>query len=222
MLVTSCFYLSNNRNIGIAIGLSVVGVVVFIILFITCCCCPCCCIYRMCRKPRPEVQTHVTTVMNTQSIQMQPVMQEVQYTQYQPVPTQPSYGGQPMQTGPYQEQSNAPGPPPSYDMAMSPGYPTIQGAYDGDQAMYETCSGGSEDNADTDEFISLTASSVPLAWAMPTLTLRSLRQTALALTQHFDLLMCLHFQMWTRLGHAHAEAALSEEDCSHCESMSVT
>uniref|UniRef100_A0A8C2KEG0 Protein shisa-5 n=1 Tax=Cyprinus carpio TaxID=7962 RepID=A0A8C2KEG0_CYPCA len=125
-----------NINVSIAIGLSVVGVVVFIILFITCCCCPCCCIYRMCRKPRPVVQTHVTTVMNTQSIQPQPVMQEVQYTQYQPVPTQPSYGGQPMQTGPYQEQSNAPGPPPSYDMATSPGYPTIQGAYDGDQAMY--------------------------------------------------------------------------------------
>uniref|UniRef100_A0A9J8BJY4 Protein shisa-5-like n=1 Tax=Cyprinus carpio carpio TaxID=630221 RepID=A0A9J8BJY4_CYPCA len=124
------------RNIGIAIGLSVVGVVVFIILFITCCCCPCCCIYRMCRKPRPVVQTHVTTVMNPQSIQMQPVMQGGQYPQYQPVLTQPGYGGQPMQTEPYQEQSNAPGPPPSYDMAMSPGYPTIQGAYDGDQAMY--------------------------------------------------------------------------------------
>lgn len=54
-----------------------------------------------------------------------------------------------------------------------------------------------EDNADTDEFISLTVSdsSVPLAWAMPTLTLRSLRQTALALTQHFDLLMCLHVRI---------------------------
>ncbi|XP_042568346.1 protein shisa-5-like [Cyprinus carpio] len=111
------------------------GVVVLIILFI-CCCCPCCCIYQMCRKPRPVVQTHVTTVMNTQCIQQQPVMQGVQYPQYQPVPTQPGYGGHPMQTGPYQGQSYAPGPPPSYHVATSPGYPTIQGAYDGGQAMY--------------------------------------------------------------------------------------
>ncbi|XP_059400142.1 protein shisa-5-like isoform X1 [Carassius carassius] len=120
------------RNSGIAIGLSIAGVVVFIVLLITCCCCPCCCIYQMCRKPRPAVQTHVTTVMNTQSIQPQPVMQGGQYPQYQPVPTQAGYGGQPMQTGPYQGQSYAPGPPPSYHVAMSPGYPTIQGG----QAMY--------------------------------------------------------------------------------------
>uniref|UniRef100_A0A8C1RVC1 Protein shisa-5 n=1 Tax=Cyprinus carpio TaxID=7962 RepID=A0A8C1RVC1_CYPCA len=104
-----------NINIGIVIGLSVAGVVVLIIsVVVTCCCCPWCSV----------VQTHVNYSLNPQSIQMQP---EVQYTQYQPVPTQPSYGGQPMQTGPYQEQSNAPGPPPSYDMATSPGYPTIQG-----------------------------------------------------------------------------------------------
>uniref|UniRef100_A0A8C1RV48 Si:dkey-42i9.7 n=1 Tax=Cyprinus carpio TaxID=7962 RepID=A0A8C1RV48_CYPCA len=82
------------------------------------------------------VQTHVTTVMNTQSIQQQPVMQGGQYPQYQPVPTQPGYGGHPMQTGPYQGQSYAPGPPPLYHVAMSPGYATIQGAYDGGQAMY--------------------------------------------------------------------------------------
>ncbi|XP_016138127.1 calcium-binding protein P-like [Sinocyclocheilus grahami] len=76
--------------------------------------------------------------MNTQCIQQQqqPVMQGGQYPQYQPVPTQPGYGGQPMQTGPYQGQSYAPGPPPSYHVAMSPGYPTSQGAYDGGQAMY--------------------------------------------------------------------------------------
>ncbi|KTF75391.1 hypothetical protein cypCar_00043146 [Cyprinus carpio] len=123
-----------DRN-SIAIGSSIVGVLVLIILF-TCCCCPCCCIYQMCRKPRPVVQTHVTTVMNTQSIQQQPVMQGGQYPQYQPVPTQPGYGGHPMQTGPYQGQSYAPGPPPLYHVAMSPGYPTIQGAYDGGQAMY--------------------------------------------------------------------------------------
>ncbi len=39
-------------------------------------------------------------------------MQGGQNPQYQPVPTQPGYGGQPMQTGPY-----APGPPPSYHVA---------------------------------------------------------------------------------------------------------
>ncbi|XP_016397873.1 protein shisa-5-like [Sinocyclocheilus rhinocerous] len=127
----------NIRNSSIAIGLSVVGFVVFIIVFITCCCCPCCCIYKMCKKPRPVVGTHITTVMNTQCIQQQqPVMQGGQYPQYQPVPTQAGYGGQPMQTGPYQGQSYAPGPPPSYHVAMSPGYPTSQGAYDGGQAMY--------------------------------------------------------------------------------------
>uniref|UniRef100_A0A8C2BGU3 Si:dkey-42i9.7 n=1 Tax=Cyprinus carpio TaxID=7962 RepID=A0A8C2BGU3_CYPCA len=81
-----------NINIGIVIGLSVAGVVVLIILFITCCCCPCCCIYQMCRKPRLKCF--------------------IQYAQYQPVPTQPGYGGHPMQTGPYQGQSYAPGPPP--------------------------------------------------------------------------------------------------------------
>uniref|UniRef100_A0A8C1Y9H1 Protein shisa-5 n=1 Tax=Cyprinus carpio TaxID=7962 RepID=A0A8C1Y9H1_CYPCA len=109
-------------NTGIAIGLSVAGVVVLIILFI-CCCCPRCWIYKMCRKHRPVVQTHVTTVMNTQSIQQQPVMQGVQYPQYQPVPTQPGYGGHPMQTRPYQGQSYAPGPPPSYHVTSQAMYP---------------------------------------------------------------------------------------------------
>uniref|UniRef100_A0A671T9Z1 Protein shisa-5-like n=1 Tax=Sinocyclocheilus anshuiensis TaxID=1608454 RepID=A0A671T9Z1_9TELE len=103
-----------NINSSIAIGLSVVGFVVFIIVFITCCCCPCCSV----------VGTHITTVMNTQCIQQQqPVMQGGQYPQYQPVPTQPGYGGQPMQTGPYQGQSYAPGPPPSYHVASRAMYP---------------------------------------------------------------------------------------------------
>ncbi|XP_059400141.1 protein shisa-5-like [Carassius carassius] len=127
----------HSSKYSIAITVSIVGPVVLIIFFfICCCCCPCCCIYQTCVKPRPAVQTHVTTVMNTQSIQPQPVMQGGQYPQYQPLPTQPGYWGQPMQTGPYQGQSNAPEPPPSYDMATSPGYPTIQGAYNGGQAMY--------------------------------------------------------------------------------------
>ncbi|XP_026105572.1 protein shisa-5-like isoform X1 [Carassius auratus] len=122
-----------NRIDSIVIGSTLVGVVVLIVFFICCCCCcPCCCFYQMCRKPRPVVQTHVTTVVNTQSIQPQPVMQGGQYPQYQPVPTQPGYGGQPMQTAPYQGQSYAPGPPPSYHVAMNPGYPTTQGG----QAMY--------------------------------------------------------------------------------------
>uniref|UniRef100_A0A673IG08 Protein shisa-5 n=1 Tax=Sinocyclocheilus rhinocerous TaxID=307959 RepID=A0A673IG08_9TELE len=103
-----------NINSSIAIGLSVVGFVVFIIVFITCCCCPCCSV----------VGTHITTVMNTQCIQQQqPVMQGGQYPQYQPVPTQAGYGGQPMQTGPYQGQSYAPGPPPSYHVASQAMYP---------------------------------------------------------------------------------------------------
>uniref|UniRef100_A0A672QMV1 Protein shisa-5-like n=1 Tax=Sinocyclocheilus grahami TaxID=75366 RepID=A0A672QMV1_SINGR len=104
-----------NINSSIVIGLSVVGFVVFIIVFITCCCCPCCSV----------VGTHITTVMNTQCIQQQqqPVMQGGQYPQYQPVPTQPGYGGQPMQTGPYQGQSYAPGPPPSYHVASQAMYP---------------------------------------------------------------------------------------------------
>ncbi|XP_052394946.1 protein shisa-5 isoform X6 [Carassius gibelio] len=126
---------SSKTSIGVT--LSIVGAVVFVIFFfICCCCCPGCCIYQTCVKPRPVDETHVTTVMNTQSIQQQPVMQGGQYPQYQPVPTQAGYGGQPMQTAPYQGQSYAPEPPPSYDMATSPGYPTIQGAYNGGQAMY--------------------------------------------------------------------------------------
>ncbi|XP_052394968.1 protein shisa-5 isoform X20 [Carassius gibelio] len=127
-----------GRNLGFIIGLSIAGFAAFVILFICCCCCccPCCCFYQTCRRHRTAVQTNVTTVMNSQSIQMQPVMQVVQPQQYQPVPTQAGYGGQPMQTAPYQGQSYAPEPPPSYDMATSPGYPTIQGAYNGGQAMY--------------------------------------------------------------------------------------
>ncbi|XP_042611965.1 protein shisa-5-like [Cyprinus carpio] len=129
--------ISYRETLVLPLAYQLRGFVVLIILFICCCCCcPCCCIYRMCRKPRPVVQTHVTTVMNTQCIQQQPVMQGVQYPQYQPMPTQPGYGGHPMQTGPYQGQSYASGPPPPYHVTTSPGYPTIQGAYDGGQAMY--------------------------------------------------------------------------------------
>ncbi|XP_048038650.1 protein shisa-5-like [Megalobrama amblycephala] len=112
----------------------VVGTVVISTVFIICCCCPCCCIYKMCKKPTPVVGTHVTTVMNTQCIQ-QPVVQGAQYPAYQPVPTQPGYGGQPMQTGPYQGQPYAPGPPPPYHTVASPGYPSSQAAYAGSQAM---------------------------------------------------------------------------------------
>ncbi|XP_059424660.1 protein shisa-5-like [Carassius carassius] len=140
MLVASCFYLSfsGNNNIAIdniLIGSLITGGVILIAVFITCCVCPCCCIYKMCRTPRPVAGAHVTTISNTHFIQQQPVMQGGQYPQYQPVPTQPGYG-QPMQTGPYQGQPYAPGPPPSYHVAMSPGYPTSQSAYDGGQAMY--------------------------------------------------------------------------------------
>ncbi|KAI2650584.1 U4/U5/U6 small nuclear ribonucleoprotein prp3 [Labeo rohita] len=63
-------------------------------------------------------------------------MQAAQYSQYQPVPAQPGYDGQPMQMKPYNGQPCAPGPPPSYQVAPGPGYPTSQSAYDGGQAMY--------------------------------------------------------------------------------------
>ncbi|XP_052445084.1 protein shisa-5 [Carassius gibelio] len=123
------------RNKNIVIGSLITGGVILIAVFITCCVCPCCCIYKMCRTPRPVAGAHVTTISNAHFIQQQPVMQAGQYPQYQPVPTQPGYG-QPMQTGLYQGQPYAPGPPPSYHVAMSPGYPTGQSAYDGGQAMY--------------------------------------------------------------------------------------
>ncbi|CAM4658385.1 unnamed protein product [Leuciscus chuanchicus] len=122
----------------LAIVSGIIGIVVTCVVFIVCCCCPCCCMYNMCRKPRPVVGAHITTVMNTQCIQQQqqPAMQPAQYPAYQPVPTQPGYGAQPMQTGPYQGQPYAPGPPPSYNMAANPGYPGVQAPYDGSQATY--------------------------------------------------------------------------------------
>ncbi|XP_067271733.1 protein shisa-5-like [Pseudorasbora parva] len=122
-------------NAAIAAGtvVNVVICIVFVIVIVSCCCCPCCCIYKMRQRPRP-VGTLLTTVMNAQSIQQPPVMQPVQYPAYQPVPTQPGYGGQPMQTG----QTYAPGtaPPPPYQVAVSPGYPSGQAAYGVSQAPY--------------------------------------------------------------------------------------
>ncbi|XP_039547040.1 protein shisa-5-like [Pimephales promelas] len=114
----------------------VLGVVVTCVVFLICCCCPCCCIYRMCRTPRPVAGAHVTTVMSTQSIQQPLVTQPAQYPAYKPEPTHPGYSAQPMQTGPYQGQPYAPGPPPPYHMAASPGYPSVQAPYDGSQATY--------------------------------------------------------------------------------------
>ncbi|XP_077082179.1 protein shisa-5-like [Siphateles boraxobius] len=134
-------FVCNIQNSDVLIiVLGIIGTVVTCIVFIACCCCPCCCMYNMCRKPRPVAGAHITTVMNTQSIQQQqqqqPVMQPAQYPAYQPVPTQPGYGAQPMQTGPYPGQPYAPGPPPSYNMAANPGYPTVQAPYDRSQATY--------------------------------------------------------------------------------------
>ncbi|XP_073700437.1 protein shisa-5-like [Garra rufa] len=124
----------NFKSTGGVVG--VIILIVVIIVFITCCCCPCCCIYKMCRKPRPVAGTQVTTVTNVQCIQQQSAMQAGQYPQYQPVPPQAGYSGRPMQTGPYQGQTYAPGPPPPYHIATSPGYPGSQSAYGGGQAMY--------------------------------------------------------------------------------------
>ncbi|XP_050950162.1 protein shisa-5 [Labeo rohita] len=105
-------------------------------MHIICCFCPCWFIYKMYKKRRAVAATQVTTVTNTNLIQQQSAMQAAQYPQYQPVPTEPGYGGQPMQMGPYNGQPCAPGPPPSYQVAPGPGYPTSQSAYDGGQATY--------------------------------------------------------------------------------------
>ncbi|KAG1941132.1 protein shisa-5-like isoform X1 [Pimephales promelas] len=125
-----------NSVAGIVSG--IMSLVVMCIVFIICCCCPCCCIYKMCRTPTTVVGgTHVTTIVNTQCVQpAPPVMQPAQYPAYKPEPTHPGYGAQPMQTGPYQGQPYAPGPPPPYHMAASPGYPSVQAPYDGSQATY--------------------------------------------------------------------------------------
>ncbi|XP_073700774.1 protein shisa-4-like [Garra rufa] len=132
-VLTLCAIRNSNP---VYIILVILGVVFNIVLFAICCCCPCCCIYKMCRRRRPVAGTQVTAVTNMQCVQQQSSMQAGQYPQYQPVPPQAGYGGQPMQMGPYQGQPYAPGPPPSYQVAPSPGYPTNQGAYDEGQAMY--------------------------------------------------------------------------------------
>ncbi|XDV22575.1 hypothetical protein PO909_027446, partial [Leuciscus waleckii] len=124
-----------------AIVSGIMVIVVICIVLVICRRCPCCCLYNMCRTPTTVVGgTHVTTVVNTQCIQQQqqqqPAMQPAQYPAYQPVPTQPGYGAQPMQTGPYQGQPYAPGPPPSFNMAANPGYPSSQAPYNGSQATY--------------------------------------------------------------------------------------
>uniref|UniRef100_A0A8C1RUF2 Protein shisa-5 n=1 Tax=Cyprinus carpio TaxID=7962 RepID=A0A8C1RUF2_CYPCA len=114
-----CFF---NDYKSIAVGVTVAGIVILIIMFIVCCVCPCCCLYKMCRSPRPVMGATTTTVVTTQYPQ-QPVVQGGQYPPYQPMPPQagyggtPAYGGQPMQTGPYQGQPYAAGPPPPYQVA---------------------------------------------------------------------------------------------------------
>ncbi|CAM4658412.1 unnamed protein product [Leuciscus chuanchicus] len=134
-----CKTLSSSQS-GHSIVSGTIWILVVCVVFVVLCCC--CCIYKMCRTPRPVSGTHITTVMNTQCIQQQqqqqqqPAMQPAQYPAYQPVPTQPGYGAQPMQTGPYQGQPYAPGPPPPYHIAASPGYPGVQAPYDGSQATY--------------------------------------------------------------------------------------
>ncbi|XP_065100597.1 protein shisa-5-like isoform X2 [Paramisgurnus dabryanus] len=131
-------------------GLIVLAIAVFVILTLICCCCPCCCLYNVCRKPRPVVGTSTTTVVNTQCVMQQPPVQGAQYPPYQPVPTQPPYGGQPYPAqsyahgqyqaqpyaqGPYQAQPYAPGPPPPYQ-TVGPGYPSSQAAYPPTQAGF--------------------------------------------------------------------------------------
>ncbi|XP_065100594.1 protein shisa-5-like isoform X2 [Paramisgurnus dabryanus] len=135
-----------------AIGLIALGISIFVILTLICCCCccPCCCLYNTCRKPRTVVGTSTTTVVNTQCVMQQPPVQGAQYPPYQPVPTQPPYGGQPYLAqpsaqgpypaqpsaqGPYQAQPYAPGPPPPYQ-TVGPAYPSSQAAYPPTQAGF--------------------------------------------------------------------------------------
>ncbi|XP_050950178.1 protein shisa-4 [Labeo rohita] len=107
-------------KIAAAIGVAVVGFVIITVLLI-CCFHSRCYFYKLCRRLRPGVGMQITTVTNMQNIQQQPAVQAVQYPQYKPVPTQPGYGGQPMQMGPFQGQQYAPGPPPSYQVASGVG-----------------------------------------------------------------------------------------------------
>ncbi|XP_029006752.1 protein shisa-5-like [Betta splendens] len=119
---------------------SIVGIVIaiiFVLIFICCCVCPCCCLYKMCRKPRPVINstTHTTVVTLPQHYPQQQVATPghpagYQYPLYQATPMQPGYETQPMPqscgaqpTVPYQGQPFTPGPPPTYQEATCPAYP---------------------------------------------------------------------------------------------------
>ncbi|XP_073717864.1 uncharacterized protein [Misgurnus anguillicaudatus] len=108
------------------IGLIILGIVAFVTLILSCCCCPCCCLYNMCRKPRPVVGMSTTTVVNTQCVMQQPPVQGGQYPPYQPVPTQPPYGGQPYLAQPY---AQGPNPAQPYAQGPYPAQPYAQGQY---------------------------------------------------------------------------------------------
>ncbi|XP_076865507.1 protein shisa-5 [Brachyhypopomus gauderio] len=137
----NCFF--NPEMKSVTIASVIVTVVIFIILVITCCVCPCCCLYKMCRKPRPVMATHTTTVISSQYPQQQTAVPGGQYPPYQSVPAQPGFSaqpghGHPAAPYPYQGQPYAPGPPPPYNESVGPRYPVpySQAAYDGGQPPY--------------------------------------------------------------------------------------
>ncbi|XP_033483253.1 protein shisa-5-like [Epinephelus lanceolatus] len=114
--------------------LGIGGFITILLIFICCCVCPCCCLYKMCRKPRPVIATTTHTTVVTTAPQQYPqqptatpglpqTYQGGQYQPYHPVPVQPGYGPQPMQTSPYHGQPYVPGPPPTYQEATGPAYP---------------------------------------------------------------------------------------------------
>nr|XP_055072745.1 protein shisa-5-like [Misgurnus anguillicaudatus] len=101
---------SNDASIGMVITL----VVIIVIVVLICRCWRRCCLYNLCRKPRTVVVTTppAAAAATTTVINMQSIVPVAQYPAYQPVSTQPGYGGQP-----YPAQPCAQGPPPSYQTA---------------------------------------------------------------------------------------------------------
>ncbi|KAM4740644.1 protein shisa-5-like [Anableps anableps] len=133
--------------------ISVVGSIFLLLVLVCCCICPCCCIYKICRKPQPVVATTTHTTVVTSAPQQYPQQpssvpghpqhyQAAQYPPYQPMPVQPGYGTHSMPTSPYKGQPFTPGPPPPYQEAIGPVYPThqpmpySQAAYNPGQPVY--------------------------------------------------------------------------------------
>ncbi|XP_026107584.1 protein shisa-5-like [Carassius auratus] len=97
--------------VSIAVGASIIGLVVISILFLICWVCPRCYLYKRFRNPSPVITT--ATVVTTQYLpQPSAIIQGSQYLPCQALPNNPPYGGQPIPAG----------PPPSYQETVGPGY----------------------------------------------------------------------------------------------------